>query len=250
MMEQKTYILVTGASSGIGREIAVQLSAFYNVIINGRDKARLEETLNACDVANKHLVWSCDLANVNAIEDKLTNFLAQNNCTITHFIHAAGYMKTIPLKMLSVDSFNSAFNVNVIAAAMIVKVLTKRKVNQEYLKTIVFISSNISNFGAKAFSAYASSKAAIDGLMRCLAIELAPKVRVNSVLPGGVRTAMTEHMYQDAELIERMSAAYPLGLGTTQDICAAVKFLISDDSRWITGQQLTVDGGRTVNISG
>jgi NAD(P)-dependent dehydrogenase (short-subunit alcohol dehydrogenase family) len=154
------------------------------------------------------------------------------------------------LKMLSVEVLLSSFNVNVISAAMISKILMKRKVNQDTLKSIVFISSNISNFGAKAFSAYASSKAAIDGLMRCLAVELAPAVRVNSVLPGGVRTAMTEYMYQDDELIKRMAATYPLGLGTVQDICAVVKFLLGNDAMWITGQQLTVDGGRTINITG
>jgi len=169
---------------------------------------------------------------------------------VNNFVHAAGYMKTIPLKMLSVESFLSSFHVNVIAAAMIAKVLTKKKVNQNALKNIVFISSNINNFGAKAFSSYAASKAALDGLMRCLAVELAPAIRVNSVLPGGVRTAMTEYMYQDPELIERMSRQYPLGLGTTQDVFGAVKFLISEDARWITGQQITVDGGRTINITG
>jgi len=244
------YVLVTGASSGIGREIAVELSNFYNIILNGRDQTRLNETFKACNMTNKHIVWPFDLENVSAIEESMTAFLLENNCTVIHFIHAAGHMKTIPLKILPVDAFLSSFNVNVIAAAMIAKILIKKKINQNTLKSIVFISSNISNFGAKALSAYASSKAAIDGLMRCLSVELAPEVRVNSVLPGGVRTAMTEHMYQDTELIERMAATYPLGLGTTQDICAAVKFLISNDARWITGQQLTVDGGRTINITG
>ena len=86
--------------------------------------------------------------------------------------------------------------------------------------------------------------------MRSLAVELAPRVRVNSVLPGGVRTAMTEHMYQDENLIERMAADYPLGLGEVKDIYMAVKFLLSDEARWVTGQQFTVDGGRTINITG
>ena len=86
--------------------------------------------------------------------------------------------------------------------------------------------------------------------MRSLAVELAPHVRVNSVLPGGVRTRMTENMYQDEELISRMAATYPLGLGNVSDISQAVRFLLSDEARWITGQQLTVDGGRTINVTG
>ena len=95
--------------------------------------------------------------------------------------------------------------------------------NDTALKSVVLISSNISNFGAKAFSVYGASKGAVDALMRSFAVELAPRVRVNSVLPGGVRTAMTEHMYQDQELIDRMAIAYPLGLGKVGDIYEAVK---------------------------
>ena len=86
--------------------------------------------------------------------------------------------------------------------------------------------------------------------MKSLAMELAPAIRVNSVLPGAVRTALTEHIFEDEELIKRMEETYPLGLGTTSDIYEAVKFLLSDEARWITGQQLYVDGGRTVNITG
>ena len=246
---EHTYILVTGASSGIGKDIAVQLSATNNIILNGRDNERLEKTYNACNKKNHHLIWQFDLFNIDAVEESLSKFLMENGCFVSSFIHAAGYLKTIPLKVLSVENFQSSFNINVIAAAMTVKVLTK-KINQTSLKSIVFISSNISNFGAKAFSAYTASKAALDGLMRCFAVELAPTVRVNSILPGGVRTAMTEHIYQDEELTNRMASTYPLGLGTTNDIVSVTKFLISKEAQWITGQQITVDGGRTINITG
>jgi len=246
-MEQKTSVLITGASSGIGQEIAVQLSKSYNVILGGRDQTRLEKTLKTCDAANNHLVWSFDLSNINSIEDTLSALLKENNCTVSHFVHAAGYAKPVPLKMLSVESILSTFHVNVISSAMVAKVLTRKKINQSALKNIVFVSSNNSNFGVKAFSSYVASKAAMDGLMRCLAVELAPTVRVNSVLPGLIRTTMSEHMYQDTELIERVSLQYPLGLGTTHNVYSAVKFLLSDDAHWITGQQLIVDGGRTIN---
>jgi NAD(P)-dependent dehydrogenase (short-subunit alcohol dehydrogenase family) len=96
---------------------------------------------------------------------------------------------------------------------------------------------------------YCASKGALDAYMRALAVELAPNVRVNSVLPGGVRTPMTESMFADAEWVERVQSQYPLGLGTEGDIADSVEFLLSDGARWVTGQQLVVDGGRTVNIS-
>ncbi|GHV30741.1 oxidoreductase [Bacteroidia bacterium] len=248
-MEQKSYILITGASSGFGREIAVRLSENNPVILHGRDKERLMKTLAACSPAGKHLIWEFDLSDVNGVEESLTHFLLENNCVVGGFVHSAGYMKMLPLKVLSVDAFRQSFDVNVISAGMIAKVLMKRKVNQGALKSMVLISSNVSNFGVKAMSAYAASKSAVDGLMRCLAVELAPAVRVNSVLPGGVRTAMTEQIYQNEEITEKVDATYPLGPGTPSDIAGAVKFLLSDDARWITGQQLFVDGGRTINIT-
>ena len=249
-MEKKSYLLVTGASSGIGREIAVRLSEQYSIILHGRDKERLMQTMEACSPNREHLIWKYDLTDINALEEAFTQFLSENNCVINRFVHSAGYMKLAPLKIASVDWFQLSFNVNVTAAAILSKVLIKKKVNADELKSIVFISSIISKFGAKAHSAYSASKAAIDGLMRSLAVELAPAVRVNSVLPGGIRTAMTEHLYENAALIERTDATYPLGSGNVNDIYGAVKFLLSEDARWITGQQLVVDGGRTINITG
>jgi len=249
-MEKKSYLLVTGASSGIGREIAIRLSEQYSIVLHGRDKERLAQTLEACNPNREHLVWAYDLTNIDSLEEAFTQFLFENNCVISRFVHSAGYMKMIPFKMITTEQFRLSFDIHVIAAALITKILIKKKVNGDELKSIVFISSINSKFGAKAFSAYAASKAAVDGLMRSLALELAPAVRVNSVLPGGIRTAMTERLYEDAALVERMDATYPLGRGNTNDICQAVKFLIGEDARWITGQQIIVDGGRTINITG
>jgi NAD(P)-dependent dehydrogenase (short-subunit alcohol dehydrogenase family) len=141
------------------------------------------------------------------------------------------------------------FNTNFFSAMELTKTLMKKKVNDRQLRSIVFISSIASKFGARGFSAYSASKGALDALMKGLAIELAPGVRVNSVLPGGVRTHMTESIYQDSEVAARLERDYPLGLGSPTDIVNAVEFLISEKSRWITGQQIVVDGGRTVNIT-
>ena len=249
-MEKKSYLLVTGASSGIGQEIAIRLSESYSIVLHGRDKERLQHTMNACNPEREHLIWEYDLTDIDALEEAFTQFLSENNCVIDGFVHSAGYLKMMPLKMAKADWFRLSFDVNVIAAALVAKVLIKKKTNAEELKSIVFISSINSKFGVKAMSAYSASKAALDGLMRSLAVELAPAVRVNSILPGGIRTAMTEHLYEDKELIERIFSAYPMGQGSANDISGAVKFLLSDDAKWITGQQLVVDGGRTINVTG
>ena len=249
-MEKKSYLLVTGASSGIGREIAIRLSEQYSIVLHGRDKERLQQTMKECNPNLEHLIWEYDLTEIDTLEESLTQFLSENKCAINYFVHSAGYLKMMPLKMAKADWFRLSFDIHVIAAALITKVLIKKKVNADELKSIVFISSINSKSGVKALSAYSASKAAVDGLMRSLALELAPAVRVNSVLPGGLRTAMTEYLYEDKELIERMFATYPMGQGSVNDICGAVKFLLSEDARWITGQQLVVDGGRTINITG
>jgi len=247
-MGNRAYILITGSSSGLGEEIAVQLSHDYNIILNGRDEERLVAVRGRLSEGH-HIVWRYDLAEVHGLEDSLQALLKDNGISISYFVHSAGFMKMYPIKMLNADVFATSFNVNVVSAALITKLLVSRK-NQKALKSAVFISSNISNFGARAFSVYSSAKSGLDGLMRSLAMELAPEVRINSVLPGGMKTRMTEHMYEDEELIKRMEATYPLGLGKVNDIYHVVRFLLSNEARWITGQQITVDGGRTVNVTG
>jgi NAD(P)-dependent dehydrogenase (short-subunit alcohol dehydrogenase family) len=250
MENKKSFILITGASFGIGRCLAIKLSADYNVIIHGRNLERLQETKSLCSKNNHQLLFRFDLTNVNEIEKGLSECIIENNIEITHFVHCAGFMKMLPLKMVTLDALNTTFSTNFISAILISKVLVQHKLNAASLKCIVFVSSNISNFGAKAFGLYAASKGALDSLMRCLAVELAPRVRVNSVLPGAIQTPMTETIFENKEAMDRMTSTYPLGFGKPEDIYEMVNFLLSEKSRWITGQQLTVDGGRTINISG
>jgi NAD(P)-dependent dehydrogenase (short-subunit alcohol dehydrogenase family) len=138
---------------------------------------------------------------------------------------------------------------NVLSAFEITRLLMRKDVNHKRLRNLVFISTIAAQFGAKGFSAYSASKAALDALMRSLAVELAPEVRANSVLPGAVRTPMTAGMFDDPDTAARLLRDYPLGVGEPRDAIDAVEFLLSDQSRWITGQQLVVDGGRTANIS-
>ncbi len=249
-MEKKQFVLVTGATSGIGKEIAIQLSNNYNVVLHGRNLEKLDNVGDLCNPDNITLKWLNNLEDIDGVENSLVSFITRNSVEIFKFVHCAGVMKMAPLKMSTLGVLQQTFNVNVFAPNLICKVLTNKKANNSALNSTVFISSNISNHGAKAMSAYGSSKSALDGLMRSLAIELAPKVRVNSVLPGAVETEMTKDILANIEVRDRMLSVYPLGIGTPNDIYQVVSFLLSENARWITGQQFTVDGGRTINISG
>jgi NAD(P)-dependent dehydrogenase (short-subunit alcohol dehydrogenase family) len=248
-MDVTQHILITGSSSGIGREIAVRLSASHPLILHGRDAARLEETLNKCDHSTKHCLWKCDLGEVDRIESSLTELLVARSVGVKGFVHCAGILKILPIRSIERSSVEETMNINFSSAVEIIRLLVRKRINQKHLRGIVFVSSIASLYGARGFNLYCASKGALDSLMRALAIELAPDVRVNSVLPGAIRTGMTDAMLSDPDLAQRLEAAYPLGMGKPHDIACAVEFLLSERARWITGQQLVVDGGRTINVT-
>jgi NAD(P)-dependent dehydrogenase (short-subunit alcohol dehydrogenase family) len=241
--------LITGASSGIGREIAKGLSADRRLILNGRDAERLEETRAACSSPERHLVWPQALDRVAEIPPSLTELLARHQVRVNNYVHCAGTLKVLPLRSIELAYALDVLNTNFTSAFALMNVLVKKKVNDQKLKAVVFVSSIASQFGAKGFSIYAASKGALDALMKSLAVELAPGVRVNSVLPGAIKTEMTKSIFASPEVEERFKRDYPLGVGEPEDIVQAVAFLLSDKARWITGQQLVVDGGRTINIT-
>jgi NAD(P)-dependent dehydrogenase (short-subunit alcohol dehydrogenase family) len=249
-MSKQQYILISGGSSGIGSQIAQGLSVNYNIIVHGRDEVKIGNVIAGCTNPNNHLPLVADLQQYDELEPILSKYIFDNNIEVIGFVHCAGFMNMIPAKMISVSAIHKTFSTNLFSASIIVKVLLQRKINGSALKNIVFISSNISNFGARAFSLYSASKAGIDGLMRSLAVELAPQIRVNSVLPGAIHTPMTHSIFENEDKTKEMLSAYPLGEGKSKDIFNMVEFLLSDKSEWITGQQFTVDGGRTINISG
>jgi NAD(P)-dependent dehydrogenase (short-subunit alcohol dehydrogenase family) len=246
----KETVLLTGATAGIGEGLAIKLSQKYNIILSGRNIQKLEALKEKCSTENNVYLLFLDLTDFDTLEKKISTFIVHNDLTIEKFVHCAGFMKMVPLKLVSQDLMLETFKTNVFSANNIIKLLISRKVNNASLNSVVLISSNISNRGAKAMSTYGSSKSALDGLMRSLAVELAPKVRLNSILPGAVMTEMTKTIFENEEVSQRMLADYPLGVGMPNDIANAVSFLLSDQSRWITGQQITVDGGRSINITG
>lgn len=248
-MDPNTATLITGASSGTGRRIAVQLSQSRRLILHGRDAARLLETRALCHRPDEHLLWNFDLRKGEEIELSLKSLIESNRLAIDGFVHSAGTLTIQPLRLVERAPAREILDVNFMAAVEILRLLVRKKINGGHLRGVVFISSTASKFGARGFSVYCASKGALDAFMRAAAVELAPDVRVNSVLPGATRSAMTETMLNDAELKTRMEAGYPLGIGDPDDIAGAVEFLLSDKARWITGHELVVDGGRTVNMT-
>lgn len=248
-MDGKRHILITGSSSGIGRETAIRLSGSYPLILHGRDATRLDEALRGCQHPERHVLWKYDLRDVDQIEDSLKRVLEENSIGVEGFVHCAGTLKILPLRTMERLDVQETMNVNFNSAVEIIRLLVRKKVNRKHLCGIVIISSIASLKGARGFNVYCASKGALDAFMRALAVELAPEVRVNSVLPGAIRTGMTNNMLNDPELSKRLETAYPLGMGQPGDIAFAVEFLLSERARWITGQQLVVDGGRTINVT-
>ena len=249
-MEPVLCTLVTGASSGIGRSAAIRLSAQRNLILHGRDQQRLEETRALCQDSGKHAIWPCDLKFPGQLADSFTPLLAGQGRAVESFVHCAGMVTVLPARSVDYAAAQETMNVNYFSAVEIIRLLLSKKVNgPRRLGNIVFISSIWSRFGARGHSAYCASKAALDGLMRALAVELAPAIRVNSILPGAIQTSMAVEGFADPEIVARLQEDYPMGLGATGDIADAIDFILSPKARWLTGQQIVIDGGRTVNMS-
>lgn len=235
------YTLVSASTSDIGKAIVKKILPSSNVILHGRNQVKLETIASSLD-SPKILIWNFDLQNVDEINKSLSEFMIANNIVIDRFVHCAGSIKLLPIKHLELDNSRLIFDINFFSSLEIIKTLLL-KVNEKELSNIVFISAMFSKFGSKGNSIYAASKGAIDSLVKSLASELAPKVRVNSILPGGLRTSMTNHLFNDPAYMEKFQEKYLLGEGDPDDIASMANFLLSNESKWITGQNYMVDGG-------
>jgi NAD(P)-dependent dehydrogenase (short-subunit alcohol dehydrogenase family) len=238
----ETCTLITGASSGFGRSIAQKLAASRKLVLAGRDPEKLEAVRKTCVAPERHLLWARDLSRVDGIGDDLASWLTAKNISIDHFVHSAGTTGIQLARATDMEFVTRVFNVNLFSAMEIIQVLVRKSVNHEALRSITFISSIATRVGASGYFAYAASKGAVNALSISLAVELAPAVRVNAVLPGIVQTQMTKEYFANSDFV----ALYPLGFGRPEDMADAVEFLSSDRARWITGQEMVVDGGRSV----
>lgn len=237
------YLLITGASSGMGALCARQLSGSHRLIMASENLEMLEDVLKTCENPEKHLLWHCNFATQREqIASSLTQLLAEHDAVVDQYVHFAGLTKLLPLKNFSIPDIDLVFNVNFFSILEIMKALLK-KVNGKALNNVVLISALASERGNVGNSVYAASKGAINSLVYTLARELAPAVRVNALLPGAVETPMSARLDEDYR--EQMRRDTPLGWGTPQDVVDYVEFLLGEKSKWITGQALFVDGGRS-----
>jgi 3-oxoacyl-[acyl-carrier protein] reductase len=241
-------ILVTGASSGIGRETAIVLSKLgARVLLVARNEERLlqtKETLAGTD----HFAESFDLTILDGIPDWLSQ-LVQRVGKLDGLVHSAGIHVTQPARFLRDKDIRSIMEINVYAAMILAGAFQSKRVSQPN-SSIVFLSSVMGVVGQPGVSAYAATKGAIIALTKSLALEIARnRIRVNCVVPAQVQTEMAlslESSLTETQ-IKRIEEMHPLGLGQPRDVALSIAFLLSDASSWITGSALTVDGGYTAH---
>lgn len=238
------YILITGASSGMGALCAKHFSNSHRLIIASENLEMLQNVLRECANPEQHILWHCNFATEREnIVQSLTNLLKDHDAVVDQYVHFAGLTKLLPLKAYTIESTDLIFNVNFFSIVEILKVLLK-KVNNKALNNIVLISSMASLRGEAGNSMYAASKGAINSLVFSLARELAPEIRINALLPGAIETPMMKIKLDDNYLSDTFKDT-PLGWVSQQDVIDYVEFLLSDKSRKITGQTLFIDGGRS-----
>lgn len=242
-------ILITGASSGIGQAIARHCVACgARVRLAGRNVRELEllaSELGEC----KASIHPMDMRDTDSFPATIDELVAQYG-KLSGFVHSAGYQITTPLQRMDIKSYQNIFLVNTFAAFELCRLLSMKKNHKANDLSLVLISSVMSVVALPGLVAYCSTKAALAGGARAMAVELAPKnIRVNCISPGTIKdTAMTiglETQLSVSEL-DRIKRGFPLGLGTTQDISSMVVFLLSDAGKWITGQNIVIDGGYSI----
>lgn len=236
-------VLVTGASSGIGRAVAIECSKLGGqVIVTGRNTDRLNETFGRLSGKGHSLIVA-----------DLTLEEAQRNIEtavpeLDGIVHAAGITNHVPFQFVKKEMFDEAFAVNFFAPAVLTQTLVRAKKLMKS-SSIVFISSISGVFGsAVAQSIYSSTKGALSGLIKGMALDLADKlIRVNAVCPGMIETGFFKDGSISEEQISDDKKRYPLKrYGNPEEVAYAAIYLLSDASRWVTGTNLLIDGGYTL----
>jgi NAD(P)-dependent dehydrogenase (short-subunit alcohol dehydrogenase family) len=241
-------ILVTGASSGIGREASILMSRLgASMILLARDQQRLFETKRQLD-GTGHLDYRCDLAELDNIP-RCFDEIESTAGALHGVVHCAGVQALLPLQMTTESRLHQMMIVNVYAALSLIRSLSRSK-GAPAARSVVLLSSAVGKVGQPGLSAYSATKGGVEAMCRSMALELASAgIRINAVAPGVVATEMTRKAHQllSPEQIDSIREMHPLGFGTPLDVAHAIAFLVGDGARWITGTTLAVDGGYTAH---
>jgi NAD(P)-dependent dehydrogenase (short-subunit alcohol dehydrogenase family) len=240
-LEGKT-ILVTGASSGIGRAIAVECSKMgATLIITARNSERLQDTFQQLQGAGHQQI----IADLNNEED--LKKITENAPEFHGIVHNAGITKTLPFKFINRKDFDVLMQTNFFAPVFITQYLQKQKKIQKKA-SIVFISSIVTFSVGVGDSMYSATKGAMNSFAKTLALELSKQqIRVNCIQPGIIKTNIFEAGVISEEQLKETERKYPLGrFGNPEDIAYAAIYLLSDASSWMTGSDLVIDGGFTL----
>lgn len=236
-------ILVTGASSGIGKVAAIEISKMgAEVIISGRDEVRLIDTYSQLSESGSQY-YVADLTNSYDLE-KLILSIGK----IDGVVLCAGIGRTLPIKFCTRDKYNEVFEINFFSQIELLRLLLKKNALIKGA-SVVFVSSIAGIDTYELGNAiYGASKAAINASMKYIARELAPKgIRVNSVNPGVIDTPFIHKGPISEEQIQLYAEKYPLGrLGKPEDVAYGIIYLLSDASSWVTGHPLSISGGRVL----
>ena len=244
-LEGKT-VLVTGASSGIGRGIAVECSKMgAKVVINGRNRERLQKTFDQLE-GEGHIQIVADLSKQEDIE-RLANEVPELN----GFVNSAGIPKICPVKRIDRQTLEEIMNVNAFGPILLTSQLLRKKKLQKKSSIVLIASISGVCMANTGEGPYAATKAALAGYTKTAAFELAAQgTRVNTICPGLVPTeilTLSNEMFSEDQLKETMYGRYPLKrVGTPEDIANGAIYLLSDASSWVTGINLVIDGGYTV----
>jgi len=235
-------ILVTGASSGIGRAVAIECSkSGASIIATGRNQERLNQTLAALEQSGSHIGVQADLT----VSEEISRLVSEIP-VLDGAVFCAGVNDKTLVKMIDQDKIEKMFQTNVFSQMLLIKELIKKK-KLNAGASLVMISSIASSYSTISNSLYASSKGAVESFVRVLALELAPrKIRVNAIRPGMVETPILES-YALSDGLEEFKKQFPLGrFGRPEEIAFGIIYLLSDASQWTTGSLLTIDGGITL----
>jgi|MGYP000962796831 3-oxoacyl-[acyl-carrier protein] reductase len=236
--------IITGASRGIGAEIAKRLNELnYNLVLNYRSStSSMEELINSfTNKGTKNIIVKCDISNYEEAK-KLIEEAYKNFGTVDVLINNAGITKDNLLPLMTEEEFDQVIEINLKGTFNCCKHIAKRMIKQKQGR-IINISSVVGLAGNAGQVNYSASKAGVIGLTKSMARELGRKnILINVVAPGFIQTEMTEKIPQ--ELKEEMLKNIPLQrLGQPSDIADCVEFLISDKASYITGQVISVNGG-------